>query len=307
MPEDFRNLPPFKGLKERLTSLPRQQRKIGEAALHSPELIAFGTIRDVAQRLGTNSATIVRFAQALGYAGYTEFQGTVRVAFLQNAADTQMTASSAPALRTPEEGLAFTRSQQRSNLERLFEHLDTIDLEAITKVLESGRRITVFAEAAADIPGALLVRLMRHVKLSATLVSNEIDGTIAVYDATKEDVVVIFSLSVTFRGALSVAKLAEEKGATVIAIVGSELSPLRKHASYVVIAPTRSSTMWYSTVSSVAAVELMMSQIASRRRDIVLNEERRLYEVYLDKALLAPLGSDDEPPLSNSDDTNERT
>lgn len=52
--------------------------RIAEAVLAEPTLLAFGTVSDLAGRVGTSRPSIVRFATKLGFGGYTELQEHVR-------------------------------------------------------------------------------------------------------------------------------------------------------------------------------------------------------------------------------------
>ena len=45
-------------------------RRIAEAVLGEPTLLAFGTVTDLATRVGTSRPSIVRFATKLGFEGY---------------------------------------------------------------------------------------------------------------------------------------------------------------------------------------------------------------------------------------------
>ena len=54
------------------------ERRIAEAVLAEPTLLAFGTVSDLADRVGTSRPSIVRFANKLGFDGYTRLQKHVR-------------------------------------------------------------------------------------------------------------------------------------------------------------------------------------------------------------------------------------
>ena len=54
------------------------ERRIAEKVLAEPTLLAFGTVSDLASRVGTSRPTIVRFANKLGFDGYTQLQRHVR-------------------------------------------------------------------------------------------------------------------------------------------------------------------------------------------------------------------------------------
>ena len=49
-----------------------------EEVLAEPTLLAFGTVSELADRVGTSRPTIVRFANKLGFDGYTQLQRHVR-------------------------------------------------------------------------------------------------------------------------------------------------------------------------------------------------------------------------------------
>jgi DNA-binding MurR/RpiR family transcriptional regulator len=54
------------------------ERRIAEAVLAEPTLLAFGTVSDLADCVGTSRPSIVRFANKLGFQGYTPLQEHVR-------------------------------------------------------------------------------------------------------------------------------------------------------------------------------------------------------------------------------------
>ncbi|MGB5334159.1 MAG: hypothetical protein WBN07_00950, partial [Woeseiaceae bacterium] len=54
------------------------ERRIAEAVLAEPTLLAFGTVSDLAGRVGTSRPSIERFATKLGFDGYTQLQQHVR-------------------------------------------------------------------------------------------------------------------------------------------------------------------------------------------------------------------------------------
>ena len=62
------------------------ERRIAEAVLAEPTLLAFGTVSDLAGRVGTSRPSIVRFANKLGFDGYTQLQEHVRRGLSQRLA-----------------------------------------------------------------------------------------------------------------------------------------------------------------------------------------------------------------------------
>ncbi|HUJ65975.1 MAG TPA: MurR/RpiR family transcriptional regulator, partial [Acidimicrobiales bacterium] len=60
---------------DRLTAT---ERKIATVLADEPQIIAFGTVAQVAQRAGTSGPSVVRLAVKLGYEGFVELQAEVQ-------------------------------------------------------------------------------------------------------------------------------------------------------------------------------------------------------------------------------------
>lgn len=58
--------------------LPRRLHQVADFALRHPEEMALGTAASIAERAGVQPSTVVRFAQALGYQGFSDLQGVFR-------------------------------------------------------------------------------------------------------------------------------------------------------------------------------------------------------------------------------------
>lgn len=72
----------FASLRDRIVAehdrLPRRLAQVAAFALAEPDEIAFGTAATVAAAAGVQPSALVRFAQALGFRGFTEFQALFR-------------------------------------------------------------------------------------------------------------------------------------------------------------------------------------------------------------------------------------
>ena len=64
-------------------------RRIAEAVMENPTLLAFGTVSDLADHVGTSRPSIVRFATKLGFEGYSDLQAQERDQVSQSAFETE--------------------------------------------------------------------------------------------------------------------------------------------------------------------------------------------------------------------------
>ena len=63
---------------ERPRQLPKRLAQVGAFAMANPDEVAFGTAASIAQRAQVQPSTLVRFAQALGYQGFSDLQSIFR-------------------------------------------------------------------------------------------------------------------------------------------------------------------------------------------------------------------------------------
>lgn len=72
VPRDFRALRAL--ILERRESLPKRLVQVADFAVQHPQEIAFGRVAELAKLANVQPSTMIRFAQALGYSGFSELQ-----------------------------------------------------------------------------------------------------------------------------------------------------------------------------------------------------------------------------------------
>ena len=75
-PRDFAALKAL--ITERAPQLPKRLTQIAGFALENPDEIAFGTVSSIAEQAAVQPSALVRFAQALGYQGFSDMQEIFR-------------------------------------------------------------------------------------------------------------------------------------------------------------------------------------------------------------------------------------
>ena len=81
LPQDFDRL---RDMSWQRDGLPKRIAQVAAYALDNPDEIAFGTAASIASSAGVQPSTLIRFAQHLGYDGFTSLQ-TVSASVCGNA------------------------------------------------------------------------------------------------------------------------------------------------------------------------------------------------------------------------------
>jgi DNA-binding MurR/RpiR family transcriptional regulator len=76
LPQDFESLRSL--IVFRREQLPRRLAQVAEFALEQPDKVAFGTVAELAGLAGVQPSTLVRFAQSLGFSGFSDLQEIFR-------------------------------------------------------------------------------------------------------------------------------------------------------------------------------------------------------------------------------------
>lgn len=224
-------------LRERGPNLPKRLRQVADYALANPDDMALSTAAQVAQQAGVQASTLVRFAQALDYSGFSELQQLFRSRLRQQFPDYRERLA---ALR--DEGAAGPNMAQvlldgfveasRSSLARLQTTVRYRDIDKATDLLAGAETIILVGARRMFAVVSYLAYAFGKLGIRAVLVDNIAAlGPEQAAIAREGDVVVAVSCAPYTPATVAMAAQAHAKGIPVIAITDSALSPLAQHCS----------------------------------------------------------------------------
>ena len=225
----------FEALKQRLVEiepdLPKRLKQTAAFALQHPDEIALGTASGVARRAHVQASTLVRFAQALGFAGFTELQGVFR-AHLRNRWPEYPERLKALHARAADPGdpmsllMGFAESAQQS-VAALRAEIDGEALTAAVETLATARVVFLLAQRRAFCVAHYLAYAFAQLGVAALLV-DDVGGLgreqLAV--ASPQDVALAVSFAPYSPTTLALTEAARARKAKIVAITDSALSPL---------------------------------------------------------------------------------
>lgn len=224
-------------LRERGPNLPKRLRQVADYALANPDDMALSTAAQVAQQAGVQASTLVRFAQALDYSGFSELQQLFRSRLRQQFPDYRERLA---ALR--DEGAAGPNMAQvlldgfveasRSSLARLQSTVKYRDVDRATDLLAGAETIILVGARRMFPVVSYLAYAFGKLGIRAVLVDNIAAlGPEQAAIAREGDVVIAVSCAPYTSATVAIAAQAHAKGIPVIAITDSALSPLAQHCS----------------------------------------------------------------------------
>jgi DNA-binding MurR/RpiR family transcriptional regulator len=195
---------------------------------------AFMTATELADRLGVDAATVVRFAQELGYTGFRELSKEI-----QQVVRSELKASYSADLDAPED-LGLIRGllgNERHNLELCQGRL-TDQINSLIPALLDAARIWVVGQGHCAHLAALCAGALREIGLPAVSVApNPLESATNLKEIGKTELVIGFSLAGMDLDTANAIRFARERGAATFAFSASPVAAAALEAETSIICP----------------------------------------------------------------------
>jgi DNA-binding MurR/RpiR family transcriptional regulator len=248
-------------------------RRIAEAVLAEPTLLAFGTVSDLATRVGTSRPSIVRFAHKLGFTGYADLQRYVRSGLSE-----QITR---PSQRIRHDGGTdlTARTTLIRAIDSVFEALDDGRLETLAAPLVSARSVWIVSGETSRAGAHTLYSGLSIIRPQVHL----LDGSSVAVDlnnAESGDAAVAFDFSRYRAHAVHTLEILADLGVDIVAVTDGPLSPLATLATTWCQIDVPAIGPFDSSVPAVAVAELLVAHVAGELHDAATMRIDRIEELW---------------------------
>lgn len=244
-----------------LPALSKKQRAVVSFIEHNPQFAAFATSTELAQRVDVHPATVVRLAQQIGYEGYPEFQEAVRHRYLAS-----LDAIGVMQVRAHGRGGSSSLAsidQDIRNLTAMRSASDADLLHEIALLILNARSTLYIGNGSHGGLGLIFAHVCQFMGLP---VEAEIRGGVSLGPRLArlgaEDVVIGTTAWWVVGEVRDAFAAAREQGATTIAIVDSQTSPLVEVADQVLVAPTEGASFFQSMCGPLAVLNALLTEIS---------------------------------------------
>jgi DNA-binding MurR/RpiR family transcriptional regulator len=243
------------------------QRKVLDFILKRPEEAVFLTATQLASQLEISDTSIVRLAQAMGYAGYPQMRRRIRD-LVQPRISTvdrmDRTAGQADSVESIIENILLN---DLGNLQSTINDLDVAGLKKAVSMLSEARRIYTISMRSAHCLSAFMASALKFLHRDVTLLT---PGTGEIWEDLREagpkDVVVGFSFPRYTKTTVEVVSYARTRGTGIIAITDSDLSPLSTYADVTLSVPYEMNSFMESFTCAMSLVNALVTALAFESR-----------------------------------------
>lgn len=210
----------------------KQLQRIARFALEKPQELALGTVAALAEATEVQPSAMIRFANALGYKGFSDMQQVFRGHLVERSATyreriDQLRRQQVTGQRAPAGVLHQLTSDSMTELGHLEEAVREADLRAAVKLVAAASRVHVLAQRRAFPIACYLSYALGQLELKTHL----LDGAGGMLDENlrsvdKNDVLLVASFRSYSPDVVHAAQTCSRRGVAVIAITDGPLSPL---------------------------------------------------------------------------------
>ena len=271
-------------IQSELPSFSKGQKQIARFILEHYDKAAFMTASRLGVTVGVSESTVVRFATELGYDGYPHLQRALQEMIRNKLTSVQRMEVAGDRMG----GRDVLQTVLHADTDMIRVTLDEIDRDAFQGAVDAlmgAKRIYILgvrsSSALASFLGFYFNLLFENVTLVHTNSVSEIFEQ--VLRIGPGDVLFGISFPRYSKRTLSAMKYARDRGARVIALTDSQLSPLARVADHVLLARSDMASFVDSLVAPLSVINALIVAVGMSRRDEIeqtFNKLERIWEEY---------------------------
>lgn len=271
-------------IQSELPGFSKGQKQIARFILEHYDKAAFMTASRLGVTVGVSESTVVRFATELGYDGYPHLQRALQEMIRNKLTSVQRMEVAGDRMG----GRDVLQTVLHADTDMIRVTLDEIDRDAFQGAVDAlmgAKRIYILgvrsSSALASFLGFYFNLLFENVTLVHTNSVSEIFEQ--VLRVGPGDVLFGISFPRYSKRTLSAMKYARDRGARVIALTDSQLSPLARVADHVLLARSNMASFVDSLVAPLSVINALIVAVGMSRRDEIeqtFNKLERIWEEY---------------------------
>lgn len=227
-------------IRDKENELTDKKRLVGKYIVDNYVEAAFCTTAELAQKVRVSEATVIRFANDLGFEGYPQLQDQI-----QNLVQSQLT--TVDRLKEYHRHLEDSENppvkaiiSDLSNLEKTLHNLDFDKLEkAVELIIEADKVIVVGLRMSSSLARYMGIVLRKSLENVSVIYSSSDQFYEELVGTNKNILVIAIDFPRYSKATVQYLKAARREGVITIAVTDSELSPLCKNADISLLASVR--------------------------------------------------------------------
>lgn len=268
-------------MKDKMSDFSKGQRLIARYIEEHYDKVAFMTASKLGATVGVSESTVVRFATEIGYAGYPELQQAMQEMIRSKLTSVQRMEVTAARIGSSDV-LESVMNQDIDMIRRTLEETSREDFYAAVDAIVSSRKIYILAARSSLALATFLNYYFTSMFENIQLVNSTSEAEIfeQMIRVNERDAVIGISFPRYSRKAVKALQFASKRGAKVISITDSPLSPLAEPANYLLLARSDMASVVDAIVAPLSLINALIVTTALKKKEEVTGIYHQLENIW---------------------------
>ena len=262
-------------------SFSKGQKKIADFILENYDKAAFMTASKLGKLVGVSESTVVRFASELGYDGYPSMQRALQEMIRSRLTSTQRIKAAGDMFS----GQDVLSAVVHSDIEKLRMVVDETDRgefgRAVDEIMQA-RRIYILGTRSSTFVAGYLNFYLHLMFENVTLVQTSAAGEILeqLFRIGPGDVMIAITFPRYSQVTRNTVQFAKDRGATILAITDSEISPVYQLADTSLLVPSEMFSFVDSLVAPISIINALLVALGHRKGKEIAGTFAQLEDIW---------------------------
>ena len=279
----------MKLIQSRFQRMSKGQKLIAEYILKHYDKAAFMTAARFGKTVGVSESTVVRFANELGYSGYPQLQAALQEMIKTKLTSVQRIELSEDQINEKNTVKAVLKADI-DNIRSTMDKVNTFTFEESVRAMLNAKKIYIVgfrsSQVLAEFMSFYLCLLLDNIKLVSVGMNDVYEQLVRVGE---DDLVIGIGFPRYSTRTVEALAYAKNRGAKVLALTDSMLSPLAVHADYCLVAQSNMASFADSLVAPLSVINALIVSVSLKKKDTISDTFNNLeglwseHNVYIQK------------------------
>lgn len=274
-------------IKSVLDELSPTQSRLARFILENKYYVSYASANQVAEKVDTSASTVVRFAQTVGYDGFSDLQASVQEEFPDNLTTVERVQERLVGSPSYDDIHHRVFRTDINNIERTANKLSTDDLDAALGAITQATQILVVGAGLSSAAALYFSHSLKVIGFDAHLaLDGGLDLAVEASRLDSETVLVAIDQWRYVNSTVEAVHAAQQNDATVISITDSIVSPVAQAADYAFEVKTNGVAHSLSTTAVISLLNVFIAELGYRVPEQAMESLRRVDEAYRSNNLI---------------------
>ena len=265
--------------------LSKGQKLIAQYIINNYDKVAFMTASKLGEAVGVSESTVVRFANALGYAGYPKLQEGLQELIKNKLTTVQRVEMANEDYSDDSIILSKVLKSDIDNIKTTSEDLDEKAFEEASNRILKSRKIYILGMRSSFTVAQYLAFYFNVILDNVQLIRIDMgDPYQQIVRMNEDDILIVFSFPRYSKQSHQVAKYAKSKGAYIVSITDSSFAPVAPLSDNILLVKSNMASFVDSLVAPMSVANALIISVAMKETDDIkkyFHDLEQIWEEYV--------------------------